>query len=62
MVGTVWMTWEKGPRGHKAGVIGGCWTERKERVWRMRISSRLMHKQGELVEEAEGQRGTAYIY
>lgn len=25
----------------------------------MRISLRLLHKQGELVEEAEGQRGTA---
>lgn len=49
----------KGSWGDKADVIGGGWTEMKEKVWKMRISWRLMHEPGELVEEAEGQRGTA---
>ena len=57
LVGTLWMVWEKGARGDKADVIGGGWTERKERVWKMRISLRLTRKQDELVEEAEGQGG-----
>lgn len=46
-----------GKRG--TSLIGGGWTERKERVWKTRISSRLMHKQSELVVETERQRGTA---
>lgn len=59
MVGMLWMVWEKGVReGEKAGVIGGGWTERKERVWEMRIILKLMNKQDKLVEEAEGQRVT----
>lgn len=45
--------------GGRAGVVDGGWTERKERVWKLGIILKLMHKQDKLVEEAEGQKGTA---
>ena len=42
------MVWESAARGDKAGVSGGGSTDKKERVWNTRISSRLVHKQDEL--------------
>lgn len=40
-------------------LVGAGQKGRKETVWKMRVSSRLIHKQDGLVEEAERQRGAA---